>query len=348
MNLIEDNNISHSEKDIFTFLYDKDPKIHNRSRENLKNLLDIYHPKSMISFIGAGVSTALGISDWKTLMEKLYNKAKNKGLKCKFPEDNPDQWPKLAQEIFNYLDNNEFYSLISENMEPKISSTSLPIIKLVFAFDIHLTTNFDNSIEGAYKFLKYLSKFMPSEKLKKEYIPYYIPDFKYPQEERNKDIIYYLHGSVNKNIYILKQKDYESFYPSVSESNNIDKIEKLEDFLKYCYENFNIIFIGFSFDDKYVRDYFFYLAKIIEKEYMRTREFYKQSGQHYSPKEIKHFWIVESGKLENYGEKIHEFFLEANIYPIVYKEGKHIFLEYLFEKLSEKRLGKIYERNQFL
>jgi len=144
-------------------------------------------------------------------------------------------------------------------------------------------------------------------------------------------LICYLHGNKDKNLYILKTEDYDTYYPSVSNKEIHDA--SLEDFLKYCYKNKIIIFLGLSFQDPYLKKFFFNLAKKIELEKKASTDFYQESGQVYPEKEIKHFYIVDEEILNEFGENIHHVFNQYKIKLIIYKRGEHIFIEKLFDNI---------------
>jgi len=312
-----------------------DPEIYNQSKKNLETLIELYNRATTVSFIGAGTSIPLGISDWEKLMRDLFEKAVASGYKGSFSTD-PREWPQLAQQIYEYYESGgnlgAYFTTLSRGMTPRNNTTTLTLVKIVLAGNVHLTTNFDSSIENAYMFLDYLSRHYKTENLRKEYKLFFLPDFQIPIAKTSNCFIYYLHGSRDKSTYILKKSDYDIFYPSVSSSKN--SVDSLENFLKGIYKNYCIVFVGFSFSDLYVRDFFFKLAKQIEKENKITGDFYNQSGQVYEVKKLKHFLIVDSKVSKDYGRKFHDTFQTFNIYPIIYKDGEHIFLERLYENLS--------------
>jgi hypothetical protein len=328
-------------EDLYSYLYSdsKDPNIFSRSKNNLETLINLFNKDKMVSFVGAGTSKPLEISDWNNLMDDLYNEARNRGFEGSF-KNNPKEWPQLAQEIYEYLEikgNIDLYfSIIAKKMSPKNNTTTLTLIKMVLAIDLHLTTNFDNSIENAYRFLDYMSTRYKKSEFRKDYQIYCLPDFPLIQITKSLGLICYLHGRDNKKIYILKKDDYETFYPSVS--NSQDSVDCLENFLKECYKRSSIIFIGFSFRDYYVKEFFFKLAKEIERENKIIIDFFDKSGQSYKDRDIRHFLIVDPEILKEYENKAHDIFENFNIYPIIYKEGEHIFLEKLFEKLSLREI----------
>lgn len=325
-------------EDLYSYLYKDEPGVYDKSKDNLDNLIQLHKRSSMVSFIGAGTSKPLAISDWKELMKNLWNKAKGNGFSSDFPE-NSKEWPNLAQKIFDYLENigqrRIYFNTISQSMSPKNNTTTLTLIKLVLALDMHLTTNFDISIENAYKFLAYLANQFEIDRISKKYQVYYLPDFRIFQGIDNQGTIYYLHGSTERDVYILKKNDYDTFYPSVSNlTNSVNS--SLEDFLKVCYKERNIVFLGFSFDDRYVRKYFFKLAEETQMASLAAEKFYNQSGQPYETETIYHFLIIDAKILKKRPDVVN-LFEKKNIYMIVYKTGEHIFLEKLFETLSKGR-----------
>ena len=167
-----------------------------------------------------------------------------------------------------------------------------------------------------------------------------MPDFDVPRIT-DASLIYYLHGSIDRGNYIFKKTDYETFYPSFSSSKEPANFQ-LESFLKDRYRYNSIIFLGFSFDDCYVRDFFERVAKEIEMEQEIATDFYSQSQKAYEKRSIKHFLVINAGVLEDKtGIDIHGEFEAMHIYPIIYQNGQHIFLEKLFQNLD--RRGKIDE-----
>lgn len=324
--------------DLYSYLHlDKtNAEIYRRSKKNLEQLFNMYNRTNMVSFIGAGTSKPLGISDWETLMKDLCAQAKIKGFNGELPGA-PKDWPQFAQDIYDYLKehgcSDHYFKTILSNMILKITSTTATLENLVLALDIHLTTNFDKSIQAAYDHLNDLFERSNSPSLKKSYGLHYLPDFDVP---RTTDVssIYYLHGNIDKGIYILKKSDYDTFYPSVSSCK--EPVNQLENFLKERYRHSNIIFLGFSFDDYYVREFFERVAKEIDREAMTVTDFYSQSRKEYEKRSIKHFLVINAGVVDKPGVDIYDEFEAMKIYPIIYKDGQHIFLEKLFQHLDRR------------
>jgi|GEM_PF-2980576 len=325
-------------EDLYHFLYNdlQQPDIFRKSRKNLTDFVQIYNRDTFISFIGAGVSKVLGIADWNKLIENLYEKARDNNFRGNYVQD-PNNWPQLAEDIYKYFDQISkrkiYFDTIRKNMIAKNNTTTLTLVKLILACNSHLTTNFDRSIENAYEFLNYLSRYFDIVEIKKNYESYCLGNLKFSQNQ-SLGLIFYLHGNKEKNVYILRKSDYEKFYPSVSNST-INSSHQLESFLEERYRNNNIVFIGFSFDDPYVKRYFFELSKKVDAENPLHARFYDESGASYQPAKVKHFLIVDASILRKYSSDVHELFVQHSIYPIIYSSEDHVFVEELLETLSE-------------
>jgi len=309
-----------------------------QNKANYELLISEFNRSEFASFLGAGVSKPLGISDWDNLIEDLCNEAKNMGFNETKPEDR-NTYPEFAERIFSFLDEKGkkslYFDTINRRMTPPINSTSLTLVYLTLSLDTHLTTNFDRSVEYAYRFLADFSELLSATKKYEKPVTYFLKDFNMSSSGPS---VYYLHGSIDEGIYILKKSDYDIFYPSVSRKTD-GAIKTLEECLKHHFVHKNIIFIGFSFEDPYVKSFFFDLAKEVENERRATDDFYGQGGRSCSHRELKHFLLIEESHkfIEEYGKrelfsKLKEYYL----YPVIYKKDKHIFLEVLFKHLIRK------------
>lgn len=312
--------------------------------ENMKNyreLLSIFDRSRFVSFIGAGVSKSLGIQDWKGLLTQLCDVVKNRFDADKGIPDDSEQYPEYAEELYKIFEEHnaidDFNNELSIGMRPTKNSTSLTLVKLALAVNTHLTTNFDSSLEYAYRFLSYLSNKYSSEKLSKHYEVRHIPQFGDYLRGDGNDLIFYLHGNVSQHLYLLRKSQYDIYYPTVSNKDTCSR--DLERLLDYYYRNKSILFIGFSFSDFYVREYFFAKAKEIKKENLINKGFVAEAGQPYHEASIKHFLLIDMANkyFDKHREKIFDQFYEYNIYPVIYRAHEHIFLETLFERLVENK-----------
>lgn len=151
--------------------------------------------------------------------------------------------------------------------------------KIIENFDTIITTNFDAAFEEAFK------------KEGKSFKIQVLPNFN-PFTMLTGSTIVYLHGNKHIGKYIFRFEEYEAYYPSVTEENDRKGYVsyELENILKYLFKYFNIVFIGFSFDDRYFVDY---LKKII-KEYEAEKAIHKQvfNNKEHPVKDVKHFAIV--------------------------------------------------------
>ena len=302
----------------------------SQNRNNYELLVSSFNRSEFVSFTGAGVSKPLGISDWDNLIDDLLKEANQIGFNESKPNDKRE-YPGFVESIFKVFEKAGkpalYFDTITNRMVPSINSTSLTLVYLILSLDIHLTTNFDVSIELAYRYLRQTHNFLSGEPSL-----YSLKDLDTSSKGPS---IYYLHGSVNEGIYILKKSDYDMYYPSVSKLPGVST-RGLETCLKYFYEHKNIIFIGCSFEDPYVRSFFFDLAKEVEKERLLTNGFYGQGGQSCSYRDLRHFLLIEESNtfITDYGNEMFAKLKEYNIYPVIYQKDKHIFLEYVFKRLS--------------
>ncbi len=289
--------------------------------QNLKLLIDSFNRNQFVPFIGAGSSIPLGEPAWDELFKKMKNKY-NVSVYIKKINGVPD-YPGAFSRLYKKLkEKRNFYENLFDTLKPKITSGTNLHLRLVDAFDCYATTNYDIPIEKAYLNQKKLNLYK-----------YY---FFCPQPNQNlKDSIVYLHGHKNIDFAIILREDYNYFYPTIS---NKKGIPILETFLKHLYQNKCLVFVGFSFSDPYIRDYFKYLTKTIPDIQCDHFLIIDEDVQIYKDFADKADKYKQSGLLVEADHKQHEFYnyiiKEYNIHPIVYKSGVHIFAENLFESLG--------------
>jgi len=118
--------------------------------------------------------------------------------------------------------------------------------------------------------------------------------------------------------------------------SNKSGIPVVETFLENIYTQKTIIFIGISFNDKFIYRFLEYLATKHKSKshFLLTSEnsvFYldyrKKADEYRKANEIK-----RANDQEN---KYYQDLMKINIYPIVYRQN--IFVERLLEKLSKER-----------
>lgn len=321
-------------------LLSEQAEIFNKSKENLKKLITIYDPNKTVAFVGAGVSKPLGILDWGDLIKKLIKKCSDDFQKEHEQDiENSEKWPELAEQIYQRLkeENKEeqYLKTIKEGMKPSYNTTTLTLVKMVLAINVCLTTNFERSIEHAFEFLKYIANHLRVKKYNISLEKRYLPEIEqFP--DSNKRYIYYLHADIDNDIFILRKSQYDTYYPSISREEN--GVKNVENCLRNFFVNKNIIFIGFSFADRYLREYFLKLSKDLERENIIHHRIYNQEGRIYNPSQKEHFIIIDFDtwvKNKNYFEECEK----RQILPIVYKTDMHLFIEKLFEYLSKENIN---------
>lgn len=295
----------------YTYLID-----HPTNRENLYSLFDTFERNRdiFVPFIGAGISTITGASGWKDLLLKMIHKHKvdinTEDIEAK--NDTDIDFPKLFSELFRKSDKkNDFYKDLFGFIEPTDYPFNPSLSPLIKTFNFIVTTNYDKALETLYK------EFFPNNKLTKHFFS------SYPNNNilSNHNIVY-LHGYKDINFAIIKSEDYEYFYPSEHLG-----IPIIQDFLDFLFTNNIVIFIGFSFNDKYIKKYF---------EYLSTK--YKNK-KHYILIPIEE--NIENApyfNVKKYYEEEFNRYKKINIYPIIFNEK--IFIYLLFKELNNIKIAK--------
>ncbi|HDH04859.1 MAG TPA: hypothetical protein ENH01_03980 [Nitrospirae bacterium] len=300
----------------FDDLYVNDP----RNISNLKDLTDSFAKDLFVPFIGAGPSTTLGEPNWSDLFDQLCKALNVKNVRKSKLSNGTVDYPKTFSRLFNKnLDKNRFYEKLFEVIEPKKTSATWFHKRLVQVFDSYITTNYDSPIEEAFIDVH------PKRNLKKQYFSCY-------GLNNISNCIVYLHGHKDINFCIIKSDDYDYFYPSISKKPGIPIVE---DFLTKVFTERSVIFIGFSFKDKYIEEFLRSLNLSTQLRYSHywiiseSAEIYKEIDE----KVKKHMKRGENFEADN---ELNNFYNgKMNIKPIVYKDKWDIFPQRLFEKLVE-------------
>jgi hypothetical protein len=166
----------------------------------------------------------------------------------------------------------------------------------------------------------------------------YIKDLANGDHERS-DVIYYLHADRKAGVYVLRRKDYEQLY---------NRDIRVRACLERHYANSCIVFIGFSFEDPYVKECFRQVEETVcgksgvESIYREIGRTAPQSGAHVQ--RPMHFLLMSSKnrelrRLEQLGKEewstlgLQE---ESGIRLIIYDSG-HTFVDDLLGWLIESR-----------
>lgn len=293
------------------------------NKNNLDALISSFKKESFVPFIGAGPSIVLGSPDWKDLITKVRATFSLKNFRKVKHNDGKVDYPRTFSSLFKKLNATgitaeRFYKELFDCLKPTKTEATWFHLKLVKLFDSYVTTNYDSPIEKAFE------EHYGKPPTKYFFSCYGINNFK--------DCIVYLHGHKEINFCIIKTEDYDYFYPTVSKKTGMPI---LQDFLSEIFMKKNIIFVGFSFDDVYLEKYITYLHTT---EPFRNCHYWLLSES--ADAFIKIMQRVEEyktlGSFDKATDEISNFFSgRMNIKPIVYKEGEHIFIEHLFQKLME-------------
>ena len=191
-----------------------------------------------VSFIGAGPSQPTGIGSWRHLLEALI---RSKGLDLSV-EKYDGTLPQLASEIYckyNALGCAEdYYAIILSETTPTETHATLFHHEVIKTIRVHVTTNFDNVLDFAYE------KYMHRSPAQRQCLPDFDPELLVD------DSIVYLHANRDEKRFVFRAEDFDFYYPSVSHRNGSMSVESL---LRHIYRNRQLLFIGCSFEDAYLR-----------------------------------------------------------------------------------------------
>ncbi|PGZ57861.1 SIR2 family protein [Bacillus cereus] len=219
---------------------------------NLEQLKEAYHEKKLVPFIGAGLSVPFNIPTWEDLIRDItdeYAKGKIETLLRGVVDwhlDSNDYWGAI-DEIKKYATlvdqdiQKKITKLIRENrknVEDSDLHNYLDLAKM--NFKLHLTTNYDNLLY---------------EHIKGDNLPILLKDLDFSSQDLyDEKRICHLHGfTSNMGSIVISKSSYEALYSN----------EKYGELLKAITSSKQFLFMGFSFDDKFVsnliKDYKKYL-----------------------------------------------------------------------------------------
>ena len=302
-------------------------KIYAESKLNFESLCEIYNRdyKKCLPFLGAGISSPTGISNWNNL---LLNLANCKGAKYTLTSikeliDKHDH-PKTASILKKEIDDITYKKFLSDQFNPINTLTTSTIIKIVYKFHSIITTNFDTTLEEAIKTINFIKNEV--NKFGKQYLP-----FLNSNSLQDLKQIVYLHGHKDTDTFLLTEEEYKNFYPSNYDEKNSDSLEDLEEFLKSIINNMNLIFMGFSFDDKNFCNFFKKRVELFNKNDD------KKIVQGFASKktELNHFAFIKSDESSIIGK--YNQLKEMGIKPIFFK-GNYSDLEFYIEKLKVEKM----------
>jgi len=209
-------------------------------------IADLAEKRKFIVFAGAGVPMESGPPiTWKGLLATFKEKEPELATR-NIDEVDEDEYPDYAQEIFEALRGkgreSRYYEILREKLRATNARCSSEQRDIIETARHVITTNFDDSFErGVERVLEgnEVNTFTIQD----------LPDFRINVLSDDYSVSY-LHGRTSEKCIVFKKDDYETFYPSQSENGRGN--DNLELFLRYLYEEWTIVFIGVSFNDKYL------------------------------------------------------------------------------------------------
>lgn len=246
--------------------------------------------RDFIVFAGTGVT--YGIPKWKDLIARLSMCLNI--FDIDIDKVSEEMYPEIAQNIYERMKNdgheNQYYETIRNALTPTETDYSPQQYDICISTNCVVTTNFENTFQTAY--CRKQETINPAINPSPPIIDS-LPDFKYEYLLESNRIIY-LHGQINEHNIVFKLDDYQNNYPSVS--GKPDCPDVLEKYLDYLYKNYTIVFIGFSFKDKY----FLNSLININKKIQIADQYYSQKIG-YNPKisKIKHYAFLPDVDINN-------------------------------------------------
>lgn len=208
---------------------------------NIEDLKKDYLADKVVPFIGAGLSVPFKVPTWKSLIEEITKKyavGDNEFLvhAVEIKLKSFDFWSAIDLiKDFAKLDDYDIQSEIVEiiNKEQiEIFDDSLHNYNDLkgMNFQVYLTTNYENLI---YQYLRCRN------------IPILLKDIEFnTQNLFDEQRIFHLHGNIsNPGTIVISRESYDELY----------KNEKYENLLKAVTSSKKLLFLGFSFDDQFVK-----------------------------------------------------------------------------------------------
>lgn len=320
-------------------------------REDVANLIEDLSQREFIVFAGAGVPEITRVPTWKDLLSALAKQQEITGVDIK--NIDPYLYPEVAQMLYVMFEKEnrteEYYRIIKEETEPKAASQTNLQQEIVLAAGRIITTNYDDTFERAFKTLhergtiKSDCEFQTVANLNNEGVD-------------KSNFITYLHGRFDETSIIFKTIDYEKNYTCLNEGSE-SNLEKLLRYV-YCKTREALVFVGFSFSDRYITRTVERICQQIKREHIERKE-----DPDFTPfmQKIKHYALLEDlpkdeidlsekeGRFdlgsEKYikieklrGAKLLEEKLESmKVKVIRYEYNKHVQLEDWFKGIRQRR-----------
>lgn len=208
---------------------------------HLEDLRNHYLNKEVVPFIGAGLSSPFKVPTWGGLIRSIADQVAVGKLSfvkeaVDFELDKNDYW-RAIEALMNYCTLNEHYiqkqvaSLIKVN-QITLNDNSLHNYHDLsnMNFDLFLTTNYENLLQSYLQF---------------DNQPILLKDILFNTQDLFKEKrVCQLHGTTsNSGTIVLSRKSYLDLYEN----------KKYDDLLKLVTGSKKLLFLGFSFDDQFIK-----------------------------------------------------------------------------------------------
>lgn len=213
----------------------------------IDNMIDDLAERDFIVFAGAGIPhESKPPITWEELLA-AFRIAEPELATRDINNVGEHEYPDYAQEIFEALRGrgreSRYYEILREKLQAtnaRFSSEQRDIIETAKRV---VTTNFDDSFTNA------MERELEGKGEKATRTMQSLPDLQITVLNTDYSVSY-LHGRTDEKCIVFKTEDYTTFYPSQSENDRGS--DNLEQFLRHLYEEQTIVFIGVSFNDKYL------------------------------------------------------------------------------------------------
>ncbi|MCY9550071.1 SIR2 family protein, partial [Lysinibacillus xylanilyticus] len=264
-----------------------------------KDIINAIQNDNLLVFVGAGLSKNYEFPSWKELVFDILNQLsidddkKYEGLKNVLEENIFSEIEILDKLlIMNPGNRGRVYEVLESSINRNITDLDLSIPKKIGNVSSKIiTTNYDMILEKA---LPNFKKIIHDDTFHLARLPEY------------KEYIFKIHGSIEKpENCVLFRDDYKALYTT---NAAIDR-------LKSIISDKTILFIGFSFNDEYVKETFKYICDVY-KNFNKT-----------------HYILTTE----------HVDFSDYNLMPISIDSWKELpeFLDFLVEKKENSLLPQI-------
>ena len=213
----------------------------NMQQANIEDLKKDYKENNIVPFIGAGFSIPFGVPSWRQLIEEITQKYAVGKLAflsqaVEMNLDSGDFWEAIdTLKKFANLTENDIQSQVVEIIKRKknndIEDTLHNYNDLKeLNFSTYLTTNYENLL---FKYLQF------------DNIPIPLKDLNFnTQNLFSEQRIFHLHGIMsNSGTIVISKEGYDNLY----------KNRKYDEILKLITGTKKILFLGFSFDDQFIK-----------------------------------------------------------------------------------------------